>query len=579
MLLSDHHETGEHFDLLKRNRHAYRAATTTCESVGQISPAREWRVTVQTRQIRAVGPFIGALVLFIAVTGATVQNAIAAVRWVDPAWIDDGALPEGLALGVTAFGSISEAVRASEPGDTIVLRSGRYETQREELPIVVDRTVQIRSASGPEETTVVGSPATTVFEVTAPGVQINGLTIEVGFSGLVILADDVVVADNRFVLSPSYSQSSSCGIWLAGSRRARICSNEFSRCGLSIVGPPVGAESQSRLALTGLFEVGEDREFFTTHVIQHNTVNGRPLFYCSNASDAVVPSEVGQVLLVGCNDVVVNGVEISHTSVGIQISHCQGVRVTNAAVSECRLFGIYAAYSTGVLISGTCCSSSTHGLDLRGVGRSLIEASNFSGCDQGVFLAASHDSIVSECTIDRNGIGVYLDGGERNRVCGSRIADNGLGIYARGETSLAIVDSRVTGNSVVGLRVSRESQGGLVHNNRFLENATALVVNDSSEISVSSNSFARNAQSGVFVTNSRAINLVQNEFAANTTGVSLTGSASDVTVLYNSFDGSGIAVRNSTGSILNLSLNRWGVEDESDIPGRIAGLAEYRPFL
>ena len=155
---------------------------------------------------------------------------------------------------------------------------------------------------GCADTVTSGPPLKAVFEVRAADVQIEGVTVEFKRSGILVFADDARIRDNRLLLaSPVYRQTS-CGIWLAGARRAQVSGNEFTQCGLAIAGPPTSDSSKGLPVLTGLFEVGEHTDFFTSHEITDNLVNGAPLFYAVNAVDVDVPKNAGQVILANCRD-------------------------------------------------------------------------------------------------------------------------------------------------------------------------------------------------------------------------------------------------------------------------------------
>ena len=69
----------------------------------------------------------------------------------------------------------------------------------------------------------------------------------------------------------------------------------FTGCGVSLAGPPLSESSRGKPALTGLFEVGEETAYFTSHTIEDCTVNGKTLFYAASQDSVTVPEDAGIV--------------------------------------------------------------------------------------------------------------------------------------------------------------------------------------------------------------------------------------------------------------------------------------------
>jgi len=523
---------------------------------------------------------IAVAVLFLAAVCVITMagRAEAAVRFVDPCWADRTLVPASFDYLTTAFGSLTAAIRAAAPGDRIVLNPGRYEEPVEQFPIVVDKAITICSAQGNAETIISGPPIKPVFEMKAPGVEIYGLTIEFKRYGMVVLADGVRICGNRLVLAaPAYRQTS-CGIWLAGARKAQVTDNEFVDCGLSIAGPPVSDTSENLPVLTGLFEVGEDSDFFTTHRIERNLVNGKPLYYLVNAEGVNVPKDVGQVILAGCRDITLDGLDVSYASTGIELAYCQGVHVTNVTASGCGLFGVYLCYADACEIAGVTCNEDTHGLDLRAAQRNLVRNCNVTGCGQGIFLSWASDNLVTDCNVQGNGVGVFIASGERNEVASSRIIQNDLGLNVKNEQSLLLSENLISGNARTGVRL--HNTGCTFYGNSLLENWVGLIATDSSEITISSNRFCANAQSGLYMMNLDRVKITRNQFTGNRNNdLEAAGRLTNALILQNSFtDPQGI-ILNDTANSVDLSLNWWGTTDSEQIAKRCRGAVKYAPFL
>lgn len=488
----------------------------------------------------------------------------ATVRFVDQRWVDSALVPPDLESGTTAFASLAAAIDAAHPGDCIVLNPGRYERPTEQFPIVVDKAVAIRSAQGSTETVLSGPPLVAVFEIRASGVEIEGLTIEFRRYGVVVLADGVRVCGNRLRLAGPEFRQTSCGIWLAGAREAQIIGNEFAGCGIAMAGPPVSDSSKNVPVLTGLFEVGEDPEFFTSHSVVDSLVNGKPLCYIVSTENVNVPRDAGQIILAGCRDVSVDGVDVLDTSIGIEVAYSDRIRLSNVTASSCGVFGVYLCYASQCEIADTVCDNDTHGIDVRAARRIVIRDCEVSKCGQGIFLSWVCNSLISECAVQESGAGVFVACGQGNQIAFSTIDRNGLGISAQDEQSLLVTENLITSNTTNGVRLN--SSGCTLCGNSFLKNWVGLVGFDSTGVSITGNEFCASTQCGLYVTNLDDLKMTLNEFVdSGNIDMEIAGALRDALIVQNSFSGPSSVIIDHTGEALDLSLNSWGASGPGEI--------------
>jgi nitrous oxidase accessory protein len=146
---------------------------------------------------------------------AAVLLALAAAR---PGWADEG---ERLVVGAGGqYGSLHEALAAAMPGDLIEVRGGSYPG-----PLVVDKSVTLQGVGWP---VIDGGGQGTVVTLAVPGVVFRGFEVrgsgiyhDQDNSGIVLLAPDIVVEDNRLV-------DVLFGIYGARSDRAIISGNDIT---------------------------------------------------------------------------------------------------------------------------------------------------------------------------------------------------------------------------------------------------------------------------------------------------------------------------------------------------------------
>jgi parallel beta-helix repeat protein len=65
--------------------------------------------------------------------------------------------------------------------------------------------------------------------------------------------------------------------------------------------------------------------------VEDNTVNGKPLVYLVDVSDYKVEN-AGQVILVNCNNITVENLDLSNTSVGVELLKTRNSKISNNTV-------------------------------------------------------------------------------------------------------------------------------------------------------------------------------------------------------------------------------------------------------
>jgi len=161
--------------------------------------------------------------------------------------------------------------------------------------------------------------------------------------------------------------------------------------------------------------------------VVHNLVNGKPLVYLEGASGISV-EDAGQVILVGCKDMKVKNLNLSNTTVGVQLLKTNNTIIVGNYITANSYKGIDLHYSKNNDIAG-------NGITNNGwKGISLFESSN------------NH--------IARNHI----------------TANNEYGIDLHHSSNNGVVGNYITENNKYGIRLYYSSNNIIYHNN-FLDNA------------------------------------------------------------------------------------------------------------
>lgn len=348
--------------------------------------------------------------------------------------------------------SLTEALEQCSDGDVIFLETGVYEEPEESFPLIIDRAVTVCAAEG--ETPVIDAPEfQPAFRIEADGVTLRGLDIRMRRTGIYAVGDRLTMEDCRISLAEEQWRTSSCGMWCGGIRGMELRNCDFTGCGVSLAGPPLSESSSSVPVLTGLFEVGEEEEFFTSHTIENCRVNGRPLYYAVSKSLAAAPEDAGQVICCGCEKVIVKNADVSDGSMGMVLAYNDQVIVENCRADQCGVFGIYAAKCEGGIVRNCRAEQTNHGIDIRASKNfSLIDCSA-ADCDQGLFFSHVEGSIMTGCRVTGTGQGYFMAGGSGNAIysCSAEACENGFNLQKEG--SVLMTDCRITGCTVCGVRL------------------------------------------------------------------------------------------------------------------------------
>lgn len=405
--------------------------------------------------------------------------------------------------------SITETLAAAQPGDEILLAGGVYDASRETFPIMVDKAVTLRPAD--ENVPVIASPKQVIaMKITGQGATVTGLRFDHLRCAIWVLADYVTVSDCTIALADENWRTSSSGLWIAGAKHTTLTGNTFTGCSVSMAGPPVTGSVSDKPVLTAMFEVGEDIEFFTTHTLENNTVNGEALCYLIGAKNMTWTEEVGSIIAVLCEDVIFQNLNVDFTSIGIQLAYCKRVMVDSCSASDSGLFGVYIMKSDDCTIRNTRADRCTHGIDIRDADQALVVDCVTNECGQGTFLSWCRNSLVQRCEMVNNGVGFFSASGGNNHVDQCRLEGNDLGSYIQKEPYIIFTKTQIRNNSVCGIRLL--SSGVISTDNTFADNFVGSIALDSQILMHMNCIFTNNSDCDMFVRNSNAVKLIGNTF-------------------------------------------------------------------
>jgi len=140
-------------------------------------------------------------------------------------------------------------------------------------------------------------------------------------------------------------------------------------------------------------------------------VNGKPLIYLEGLSNYKI-SDAGQVILVGCSNITVTNVNLSRTTVGVELWNTRNSVISGNTLKENNWCGIYLGFSK--------CNN---------ISLNSIEDNYF-----GIFLyGSSRYNSISENSIMRNNYGIILGyESSNNKIFHNNFIDNTYQAYSEG---------------------------------------------------------------------------------------------------------------------------------------------------
>ncbi len=175
-----------------------------------------------------------------------------------------------------------------------------------------------------------------------------------------------------------------------------------------------------------------------------NTINGKPLVYIEDESDITV-NDAGQVIIIMCENITVQGLVLSNTSIGLQVRNSQ----------ECNIIG-------------NTIFENSHGTAVTDSSQILIEGNTFRKnlwCGIGIYHDQGETEVLKNTVVNnRNGLYIFSC---RNGVgiFNNNISSNNLGIdISSGSTSDCIVSGNEISNNNEGIKLKFSNNNIIYHN-------------------------------------------------------------------------------------------------------------------
>ena len=435
------------------------------------------------------------------------------------------------------YAKIQWAVNNASAGDTIIVRDGIYTEN-----VYVNKHLTIQSEKGSASTIVQAASSNDhVFEVTMDYTKISGFTIKgaIGYWKAGIYLKNVdhcnishnnasdnyhgiylhessnnIITNNNASINDCYgiglhfssnniitnnnAANNKYGICLYGSSNNIITNNNAAnnKYGIDLYGSSINTITDNSFENDGIFIDGFELFHFNTHILEGNTVNGRPIYYYKNTNGIKVPEDAGEVILVNCTDMTIENINASFGSVGIELAYTGDSKISNNDISSSNGAGIRLYYSNSNTITNNNASNSYVGIYLYYSSDNNITNNNanlnFWGSGS-IYLGHSSNNMVTNNNVSINkGRGIYLHFSSNNILTNNNINSNvGDGMHLEHSNNNKIMDNSVSSNEF-GICLFSSSTNTITNNNVSINKGRGIYLHESSNNPIYLNNFIDN---------------------------------------------------------------------------------------
>ncbi|MCK4445436.1 MAG: right-handed parallel beta-helix repeat-containing protein, partial [Thermoplasmata archaeon] len=287
-----------------------------------------------------------------------------------------------------------------------------------------------------------------------------------------------------------------------------------------------------------------------------------PVHYWKNVTGGSIPLDAGEAILANCTNVIVQNLDVSNGTVGVETGFSSWNTIVNNTASLNDLAGILVDNSHDTTIyNNTALTNHKYGVYVHLSKDISIIRNNASGNRDGIFLYDQSDNnvIVDNIMSSNSGSGAYILNTDNNTVADNTVIGNGMdgvsiwsstnimvlnttmvenGVYVRGELLEHWNTHIIASNSINGKPVVywKNITGGTVPPGAgqiILANCVNIVVDrqnvsdgtagieagHSQWITITNNTAVSNSREGIFLSHTSNVTIAQNNASHNMHGI------------------------------------------------------------
>lgn len=306
------------------------------------------------------------------------------------------------------------------------------------------------------------------------------------------------VSHNCTFKNNTISEGGKNGIYLWGSNQCALINNTFANNSESAVNLEQTSSStiaNNTFQNNGLvFAVHDQIEYWVTHDVSGNTVNGKQLAYLKNLNNTKIDASThGQTILVNCNNITLANGTYNNASRGIQFAFCTNATIRNNTVLASK-YGIVQHSSPASYVINNTARLNEFGFHLSSED---FTASNNTATEnrRGFYISGTNAVISRNDAINNSQDGFMITAVDCN-ITGNTANwnDNGLNLYYVETSNFTMNEAH--NNSDAGFYLDRVFSANL-SNNTISDGVYGMYISrDTHQCSLHDNTFQ---QSGIYL--------------------------------------------------------------------------------
>jgi parallel beta-helix repeat protein len=172
--------------------------------------------------------------------------------------------------------------------------------------------------------------------------------------------------------------------------------------------------------------------FTRDNTVVNNTLNGLPLLYLEKQEDIIVQPNVGQIILVNCDNITVTDHSLDEACfIGIQLYGCSNCNIFKNFFSN-KAWSIFSLYSEKSNIQENVFENNTYAIYLKNSDRSTISSNNINNSRDSIHLYHSDRNTITKNNLTNSRTGIDLSHSSDNSIFQNKINyifDHGIDLF------------------------------------------------------------------------------------------------------------------------------------------------------
>lgn len=206
------------------------------------------------------------------------------------------------------------------------------------------------------------------------------------------------------IISNNIASNNDFGIHLWSSSNTKIAGNTFVNDGLFV-------------------------RYSFENIVEDNTVNGKPIAYLEDIVDYTI-TDAGQVILINCNNITAEYLDLSNASVGIDLFRTNDSKIMNNNVKSNR-YGIHFRKSSNNLLVNNIVSMNNIGIYLFSSSDiNMLMKNNVSNSGSGIIIGYSSNNTLTYNNASNNGLGIEVYESSNNKIYLNNFINNTDNVFS-----------------------------------------------------------------------------------------------------------------------------------------------------